>query len=116
MSTIFLGKDVTLDLNGFTLRYADGTYNHISNSGFEEGLKGWDISKAPGVKVVSTEEVHVFVGKKLVSLQAGDEITSPYVYLPLANRSYIAMCGITGRNSFELGRNGSKRNGSQRFC
>jgi len=108
MSTIFLGKDVTLDLNGFTLRYADGAYNHISNSGFEEGLKGWDISKAPGVKVVSTEVVHVFVGKKLASLQAGDEITSQYVYLPVANRSYIAMCGITGRNSFELGRNGLK--------
>lgn len=105
-STIFLGKDVTLDLNGYTIRYADGKYNHIVNSGFEEGLKGWDISKAPGAKVVNTEEVHVFVGKKLMSLEAGDEITSQFVYLPQADRSYIAMCGITGRNSFELGRNG----------
>ncbi len=105
-STIFLGKDVTLDLNGYTIRYADGGYGHIANSGFEEGLKGWDISKAPGAKVVNTAEVHVFVGKKLMSLQAGDEITSQYVHLPLADRSYIAMCGITGRNSFELGRNG----------
>jgi len=105
-STIFLGKDVTLDLNGYTIRYADGRYGHLANSGFEEGMKGWDISKAPGAKVVNTAEVHVFVGKKLMSLQAGDEITSQYVHLPLANRSYIAMCGITGRNSFELGRNG----------
>lgn len=105
-STIFLGKDVTLDLNGYTLRYANGKYRHISNSGFEEGLKGWDISKAPGAKVVNTAEVHVFVGKKLMSLEAGDEITSQYVHLPVANRSYIAMCGVTGRNSFELGRNG----------
>src|SRR4026209_2975846 len=87
VSTIFLGKDVTLDLNGYTLRYADGKNDHISNSGFEEGIKGWDISKAPGARVVNTEEVHVFVGKKIMSLQAEDEITSPYVYLPLADRS-----------------------------
>src|SRR5687767_1638702 len=36
VSTIFLGKDVTLDLNGYTIKYADGNYNHITNSGFEE--------------------------------------------------------------------------------
>jgi hypothetical protein len=96
VSTIFLGKDVTLDLNGYTIRYADGKYNHISNSGFEEGLKDWDISKAPGAKVVNTADVHVFVGEKLMSLKKGDEITSQYVYLPLADRSYVAMCGVTG--------------------
>lgn len=101
-SAIFLGKDVTLDLNGYTIRYADGKYGHIANSGFEEGITGWDISRAPGAEVVNTEEVHVFVGKKLLSLQPGDEVRSAYVYLPVADRSYIAMCGITGRNSFEL--------------
>src|SRR4026209_1063483 len=63
-TAIFLGKDVTLDLNGYTIRYADGRYGHIPNSGFEEGLKGWNISKAPGAKVVNTAVVHVFVGKK----------------------------------------------------
>ena len=96
-STIFLGKDVTLDLNGYTIKYADGNYQHIANSGFEEGDKGWDISKAPGAKVVNTKDVHVFIGKKILSLKAGDEVTSSYVNLPLANRSYFAMCGITGR-------------------
>ncbi len=96
-SPLFLGKDVVLDLNGYTLKYADGNYEHISNSGFEEGLDGWDTSNAPGAKVVNTADVHVFLGEKLLSLQAGDEITSPYVYLPIANRSYFAMCGITGR-------------------
>jgi hypothetical protein len=96
-STLFLGKDVVLDLNGYTVRYADGHYQHIPNSGFEEGLKGWDISKAPGARLKNTADVHVFLGKKLLSLQAGDEIRSPYVYLPVANRSYFAMCGITGR-------------------
>lgn len=95
-STIFLGKNVTLDLNGYTLKYADAGYGHIPNGGFEEGVKGWDISKAPGAKVENTADVHVFLGKKLMSLKAGDEISSPYVYLPVANRSYFAMCGITG--------------------
>ena len=101
-STLFLGRDVTLDLNGYTIRYADGNYRHIPNSGFEEGAKGWDISKAPGAKVVNTAEVHVFVGRKLMSLKAGDEITSSWVNLPLANRSYFAMCGVTGFDYHEM--------------
>lgn len=62
-STIFLGKDVILDLNGYAIKYADARYEHIPNSGFEEGLKGWDISKAPGAKLKNTAEVHVFLGK-----------------------------------------------------
>ena len=96
-STVFLGKDVTLDLNGYTIKYVDANYQCIPNSGFEEGLKNWDISKAPGAKVVNTADVHVFLGEKIMSLQAGDEITSEYIHLPVANRSYFAMCGITGR-------------------
>ncbi len=96
-SAIFLGKDVTLDLNGYTLTYADGDYEHIPNYGFEEGLKGWDISKAPGAKVVKTADVHAFIGEKLMSLEAGDEIVSPYINLPVAHRSYFAICGVTGR-------------------
>ena len=102
-STIFLGKDVTLDLNGYTIKYADGNYGHIFNSGFEEGEKGWDLSKAPGAKVVNTKDVHVFIGKKILSLKAGDEITSSYVNLPLANRSYFAMCGVTGSDYHDMG-------------
>ncbi len=96
-STLFLGKDVTLDLNGYTIKYADAGYGHIPNSGFEAGTDGWDLSKAPGAKLENTDDVHVFLGEKLMSLQAGDEITSSYVNLPVANRSYFAMCGITGR-------------------
>lgn len=95
-STLFLGKNVTLDLNGYTIKFADADYKHIQNKGFEDGLTAWDVSKAPGAKVVNTKDVHVFLGKKLLSLKAGDEITSSYVYLPVANRSYYAMCGITG--------------------
>ncbi|HPM17887.1 MAG: hypothetical protein GT598_06140 [Bacteroidales bacterium] len=96
-SALFLGNNVTLDLNGYTLRYAAGGYEHIPNSGFEEGSSGWDLSKAPGAEIRNTEEVHVFMGSKLMSLQPGDEIVSQYVNLPVAGRSYFAMCGITGR-------------------
>lgn len=102
-STIFLGKDVTLDLNGYTIKYAGGNYGHIYNSGFEEGEKGWDFSKAPGAKVVNTKDVHVFIGNKILSLRKGDEVTSQYVNLPLANRSYFAMCGVTGSDYHDMG-------------
>lgn len=95
-SAIFLGKDVTLDLNGYTITYADGNYGHVNNYGFEEGLKGWDVSKAPGAKIENTEEVHSFIGKKLLRLGPGDEIVSDYVYLPVGGRSYCAICGVTG--------------------
>ncbi len=95
-STLFLGKDVTLDLNGYTLSYADGDYEHIPNYGFEEGLKGWDVSGAPGAKIELTREVHSFIGEKLLRLKAGDEVASAYIKLPVAGRSYYAMCGLTG--------------------
>lgn len=109
-SSIFLGKDVTLDLNGYRVRYADAGYGHISNRGFEEGLKDWDISKAPGAKVMNTADIHVFVGDKLMSLQSGDELLSSYVYLPVANRSYIAMVGITGRHFNDPAMKGDLKN------
>jgi hypothetical protein len=107
-STIFLGKDVTLDLNGYTITYADGNYQHVKNYGFEEGLAGWDVSKAPGAKIENTAEVHAFIGDKLMSLKAGDEITSSYVYLPVSGRSYFAMCGITGNYYEDMGGDLSK--------
>jgi hypothetical protein len=102
-STLFLGKDVTLDLNGYTLAFADGNYQHVTNYGFEDGLTGWDVSKAPGAKIENTEDVHTFIGKKLLRLKAGDEIASSYVYLPVPNRSYFAMCGITGNYYTDMG-------------
>jgi hypothetical protein len=95
-STLFLGKNVTLDLNGYTLRFADAGYGHIPNSGFEEGSTGWDFSGAPGATVENTAEVHVFMGSKLLRLRAGDVIRSSWVTLPVAGRSYFAMCGVTG--------------------
>ena len=102
-SGVFLGKDVTLDLNGYTLTFADGNYGSFSNPGFEEGTSGWDLSKAPGAEVVNTKDVHVFVGDKLLSLKKGDEVVSEFLYLPLSNRSYYAMSGITGHHFSDMG-------------
>jgi len=101
-TAVFLGKDVTLDLNGYTISFTDGNYEHIPNYGFEEGLSGWDISKAPSAAVRNTAEVHEFIGKKLLSLSAGDEISSAWITLPEANRSYYAICGVTGRYYFDM--------------
>ncbi len=70
-STLFLGKDITLDLNGYTLTYADGNYEHIPNYSFEKGLEGWDISRAPEARIEDTR-VHVFVGDKILRLSAGE--------------------------------------------
>ena len=102
-SAVFLGKDVTLDLNGYTIAFADGNYGHVTNYGFEEGLRGWDITKAPGAEIRNTKDTHAFIGKKLMSLKAGDELISDYVYLPLGERSYCAICGVTGFYYDEMG-------------
>ncbi len=106
-STVFLGKNVTLDLNGYTLTYADGYYGHVPNYGFEEGMKGWDVSGAPGAQIRSTKD-HKFIGDSLMSLKTGDEIVSGYVTLPVANRSYFAMCGVTGNYYNDMGGDLSK--------
>ena len=80
-STMFLAAGVTLDLNGYTITYADGKYEHVPNYGFEDGLKGWDVSKAPGAKVIPSA-AHPMVGEKILELKAGDEIVSAYINLP----------------------------------
>jgi len=93
-STLFIGKDVILDLNGYTLTYADGNYEHLTNYSFERGLEGWDISRAPDAKIEDTK-VQVMIGDKILSLRAGEEITSGYIHLPVAERSYFAMCAVS---------------------
>jgi hypothetical protein len=107
-SAVFLGKDVTLDLNGYKITFADGNYGHVTNYGFEEGLKGWDITKAPGARIMDTEKTHAFIGKKLMSLKAGDELISDFVYLPVGGRSYCAICGVTGSYYNDMGGDLSK--------
>src|SRR5690606_1549934 len=96
-SAIFLGKDLTLDLNGYTITFADADYEHVPNFSFEAGLKDWDFSKSPSAKIEDTK-VHVFVGDKVLRLSKGEEITSQYINLTVANRSYLAMCGVAKPN------------------
>jgi len=93
-SAVFLGKDVTLDLNGHTIAYADGGYQHVPNMSFEDGLTGWDVSKAPGAKVQDMHMIHPMVGDNVCVLPEGQEIVSPYITLPVANRSYYAMVAV----------------------
>ncbi|NQT87990.1 hypothetical protein HQ560_14580, partial [bacterium] len=93
---IYLGKDVTLDLNGHTLTYAGGSYEHVPNGGFEKGLEGWDVSRAPGARVVSVD-VRPMVGKQICELPEGQELISPYIMLPVAGRAYYAMCAVATR-------------------
>lgn len=92
-SVIFLGKDVTLDLNGYEIRYAEGRYEHLPNYSFEEGLEGWDISLAPAARIGDTR-VQVMIGNNVLLLKEGEEIVSGYINLPVAGRSYFAMCGV----------------------
>jgi len=94
MSALFVGKDITLDLNGYTVWYAAGRYEHVPNYGFEEGLAHWDVSMAPSAKTEDTDKVKPFIGKKILRLSKGEEIVSEYITLPVANRSYYAMCGV----------------------
>jgi len=95
-SALFLGKGVTLDMNGYSVFYAAGDYENIPNYSFEEGLAGWDISGAPTARIEDTK-VHVFVGENILRLSEGEEIISPYINLPVSDRSYFAMCGVTKR-------------------
>jgi hypothetical protein len=93
-SGLFLAKDVTLDLNGYTLTYSAAGFEHMPNGDFEEQFKGWDTSAAPHAKAVPAGGNWEFTGKTVVQLAPGDEIVSPYVNLPVANRSYYAVCGV----------------------
>jgi hypothetical protein len=92
-SALFLGKDVTLDLNGHTITYADAGYNHIPNGSFEEGTRDWDLTKAPSAKI-EDKKVHVFIGDHILRLSKGEEIVSEFIDLPLPDRSYFAFCGV----------------------
>ncbi|HUU28247.1 MAG TPA: right-handed parallel beta-helix repeat-containing protein [archaeon] len=94
VSAVFLGRDVTLDLNGYTITYADIEYEHVPNYGFEDGLDGWDVSGAPGAKVRDTKTTQTFIGDKILYLPYGEEIASSYINLPVADRAYYAMCGV----------------------
>ena len=49
---------------------------------------------APDAKTEDTDKVKPFIGKKILRLPKGQEIVSKYITLPVADRSYYAMCGV----------------------
>lgn len=96
-SAIFLGKDVTLDLNGYTITYAAAPYEAIPNGSFENGMQHWDCSKAPNAKAVDRRWLNPMVGDLVCLLPQGEEIASPYITLPIANRAYYAMVAVASQ-------------------
>jgi len=93
-SAIFLGKDVTLDLNGHRITYDAAAYEAVPNGGFEDGLAGWDVSKAPTAVAEDRRWLNPMVGNHSCVLSKGEEIVSPYITLPVANRAYYAMVAL----------------------
>ena len=94
-TALFLAKDVTLDLNGYTVTYAGGgKYQHIPNGDFEQDFAGFDTTNAPTATIRTQKSDWPFVGKKICRLPKGEEIVSEYVTLPLPDRSYYAMVGM----------------------
>ena len=98
-SPIVLGNNVTLDLNGYTMTYTAGKYEHVPNYSFEEGLKGWDVSQAPNAKVRETRWTNPMDGEKGVLLPKGETIISPYITLPVAERAYYAMALVSSHQA-----------------
>lgn len=95
---LMLARNVTLDLNGYTVTYTAGNYEHVPNYSFEEGLKDWDVSKAPGAKVQDMHMVRPLVGNKVCVLPKDQEIASKYITLPVADRAYYAMAIVAVEN------------------
>ncbi len=94
-SAIHLGKDVVLDLNGYTITYDGAAYQPVPNGSFEEGLKAWDVSKAPGAKAEDRRWRNPMVGPMTCVLPKGEEIVSQYITLPVANRAYYAQVAVS---------------------
>jgi hypothetical protein len=93
-SAIYLGKDVTLDLNGHTLTYAGAAYQALPNGSFEDGLRGWDLGKAPNARVEDRRWLNPMAGAMACILPKGEELVSSFIELPVANRAYYAMVAV----------------------
>lgn len=96
-SAIFLGKNVVLDLNGHTVTYAAAGYQMVPNGSFEDGLTGWNLSLAPHARAEDRRWLNPMVGNKACVLPSGEEIISPYITLPVANRAYYAQVAVAAQ-------------------
>src|SRR3989338_5342676 len=99
MSCLFLGGNITLDLNVYSVKYLDGNYEHVNNYDFENwtynGNKyipdSWDVSLAPNAIRKNTINELPLIGNYLIYVPARETIVSDWVYLPVANRTYRGM-------------------------
>nr|MBA4405255.1 hypothetical protein [Nanoarchaeum sp.] len=95
MSCIFLGGNVVLDLNGYTIKYQDANYPTIPNNDFEiwngNIPSNWDISLAPSIVRRSSDYKQLVNGSTAFIPTSGQTIVSDWVYLPVANRHYRGM-------------------------
>lgn len=96
-SAIHLGKDVVLDLNGHTITYDAAPYQPVPNGSFEDGMMGWDVAKAPNAKAEDRHWRNPMVGQYACVLPKGEEIVSPYITLPVADRAYYAMVAVSSQ-------------------
>lgn len=98
-SAIHLGKDVVLDLNGHTLTYDGAPYQPVPNGSFEDGMAGWDVSQAPNARAEDRRWRNPMVGNRVCILPKGEEIVSPYITLPVADRAYYAMVAVASHET-----------------
>jgi len=91
MSCLFLGDNDVLDLNGYTVTFAEG-YNMLPNWNFESWTSGspdnWDISGASGARQGTKQEMPLVDDYSLYVPNTGSVIVSDWVYLPVGNRHY----------------------------
>ena len=91
MSCLFLADGVILDLNGYTVTYAEG-YNMMPNWNFESWTSGspdnWDVSGASGARQGTKQEMPLLGDYSLYLPNAGSVVVSDWVYLPVGNRHY----------------------------
>jgi len=94
------GKNVTLDLNNYEIKFgAIQGYSDIPNGNFEQGsgstVPYWNLSGAPSARIVSTSEMPMKDSQtlKLNNPTATEAIISDWAVLP-ANRTYFASAQI----------------------
>ncbi len=97
MTPIFLGKERHAGperIYAYVRRRRLRAHSQLRLRGGPEGLGHL---AGPGAQVVSSA-VRPMVGRQILQLRAGDEIISQYIRLPVADRSYYAICAVATRD------------------
>ncbi|MCB4756111.1 MAG: hypothetical protein LHV69_03610 [Elusimicrobia bacterium] len=84
--------NVSLDLNGYTITYANMDFTGVQNPGFENGSSGWDLSHAPNASVLDYTQQLFFddYSLRMESIGGAEEyVLSSPVNLPAAGKYAI---------------------------